>query len=328
MKTLLTFVDELIKFLPNKKTTHLLEIDEFTLTNFRFNGFIKKESELKFKSKNLTHLIKFLIYFEFIKENKKTFFQHLYSMQYCTLITFFTGALNFHSDIFTTKNILLKINLNKSLKKLLIGVLVNKKINELKKTVMFWNIFNLKLLNIDILHQSFQEIVLKKIFEQIKTIFSFKKHHPYIFKKRWGCFFMCLNESDSISKKKSMVNSYPMDLNFFPTFLLEIKKFLTTKKFKILLDLIRIYLFRNKEVSKFVPSKLLNIFSNYKKIYLHQICGQKLHPKKRIAEKSFLMKKKSSCLILNGYITKEKMKKRSLIEVEKFFYNTPFKFLS
>ena len=71
MKTLLTFVDELIKFLPNKKTTHLLEIDEFTLTNFRFNGFIKKESELKFKSKNLTHLIKFLIYFEFIKENKR-----------------------------------------------------------------------------------------------------------------------------------------------------------------------------------------------------------------------------------------------------------------
>ena len=327
MNTLLTLLEELIKVLPSKKTTNLLELDEFTLTNFSFNGFIKKESELKFKSKNLTHLIKFLIYVEFIKENKKIFFQHLYSMQYCTLITFFTRALSFHSDIFTNKNILLKINLNKSLKKLLIGVLVNKKINELKKTVMFWNIFNLKLLNIDILHQSFQEIVLKKMFEQIKTIFSSKKQHLYIFKKRWDCFFMCSDESNSICKLKSTINSYPMDLNFFPTFLLEIKKFLTAKKFKILLDLIRIYLFRNREISKFVPFKLLNIFSNHKKIYSHQICGQKLHSKKRIAKKSFSIRKISSCLILNGYMTKENVKKRPLVEVEKFFYNSPFKFL-
>jgi len=73
MKTLVSLIEEFVKFFPNKKISDWFNIDKTTIKNFSFISFCKKNFKITNRRKSLDQLIHILLYFEFIKKKKKWF---------------------------------------------------------------------------------------------------------------------------------------------------------------------------------------------------------------------------------------------------------------
>jgi hypothetical protein len=247
MNTLSNISEELIGSIFSGNLKDWLACDRKKFYDLDFMNFQKKDDFKKFGNKDLNCLINILLYFKFIIEKKKKLFlSKLYYFQISCPLTFFTKTISFYirnsgiSDIFSIDVFV------EPLKKLFYGILMNKKLNEMKKNIEFWTTRHLNFLTIENMNRSHQEIIKSKIIytENIefytKEYFS-KQTRLYLLKKRFKCFFPVF-----FAQKFIFIENRYFSQNFFRKFFsFEInhsfEKLFIKKIFNIFLALIKSY---------------------------------------------------------------------------------------
>ena len=262
MNTLSNISEELIGSIFSGNSKDWLVCDRKKFYDLDFINFQKKEDFKKLGNKDLNCLINILLYFKFIrKEKKKLFLSKLYYFQISYALTFFTKTISFYTRNSGISNIFSINVFVEPVKKLFYGILMNKKLNELKKNIEFWTTRHLNFLTIEIMDQSHQEIIKSKTIYAENIEFHTKKYFSkqtrlHLLKKRFKCFFpvffaqkFILIENRFFSQK-CFRKFFSFEINF------SFEKLFIKKIFNIFLALIKSYFSHtnfifNKKFSKF-----------------------------------------------------------------------------
>jgi hypothetical protein len=263
MKTLVSLIEEFVKFFPNKKISDWFNIDKTTIKNFSFISFCKKNFKITNRRKSLDQLIHILLYFEFIKKKKKIFLQNFYFIQICSLHNFFSNNISFLINLINKKRICSHKILNEPFKKLFYAIMINKKKKELNTTIPFWKNQNFNFLIIEIFNLSFQEIVTKIFAQKIDISYYFKKYRLNILKQRFHCFFSFLYTKKFLFNEKILSIYNSVYSSFCWKFIWDIKQALTPKNLKIILESVACCSYYNNAFQNYEIFGLITLLKKY-----------------------------------------------------------------
>jgi len=276
MNTLFRILEEIINFIPLGNVVDCLVVNEKSFYNFSFIRFNEDNFLKNYTCKDLNYLINILLYFDFVKDNKKLISSNLDLIQCCSSITFFNRSISYFVKLIPEFGIFSAKNLNAPIKKLFHGILICKKSEELKKMVGFWKNYHLKIILIGILNQSFQENIKKKLYDTARSEFKndlgvADSKHLYLLKKRLECISFKLLERKFYLNKKILLNSDSSKSNFYSNFISELDHLLTKKNLKSCVNFINFCLcFRRSSLiigihnsSKFFREYLIKLKKEY-----------------------------------------------------------------
>jgi len=95
MNTLFGILEEVINFKPLRNVVDWLVVNEKNFYNFSFIRFNKDNFLKNYTCKDLNYLINILLYFDFVKDNKKLISSNLDLIQCCSSITFFNRSISY-----------------------------------------------------------------------------------------------------------------------------------------------------------------------------------------------------------------------------------------
>jgi len=249
MNTLFCIFEEFINIVFSKNVADFLSIDDLVFRDFIFLSFSKNSFQI-LKNKTSKYFMNILLYLDFLKYHKKPLYKDFYLIQNCSLLTFFTKTVSFFVKLDLKNQFSFNQKLNEPFKKMIQGILLEKKINQLNDTIKFWKNQNQNLLIFDILNQSYQEILRKKLIrtaDEMNFLGSYltESNNLNIFKKRFKCFFPFLFAQE-IFRTKDMFLRTKFKINsqlFHKTFLIRLKKIFLEKYFKARLDILKFYFY-------------------------------------------------------------------------------------
>jgi hypothetical protein len=249
MNTLFCIFEEFINIVFSKNVADFLSIDDLIFRDFIFLSFSKNSFQI-LKNKTSKYFINILLYLDFLKYHKKPLCKDFYLIQNCSLLTFFTKTVSFFVKLDHKNQFSFNQKLKEPFKKMIQGILLEKKINQLNDIIKFWKNQNQNLLIFDILNQSYQEILRKKLIrtaDEKNFLGSYltESNHLNIFKKRFKCFFPFLFAQE-IFRTKNMFLRTKFKINsqlFHKTFLIKLKKIFIEKYFKARLDILKFYFY-------------------------------------------------------------------------------------
>ena len=249
MNTLFYIFQEFIDLLFFKNVADFLPIDELTFHDFIFLFFTKNPVEI-IKHKGIKFLMDSLLYLDFLKCQKKLLSKDFYLIQNCSLVTFFTKSISFFLEIETRKQFLFKGKLNEPFRKIFEGILLERKMSQLKVGIQFWKNQNQHLLTFDILNQSYQEILRQKLIQtqneiDFPKIYSARQNKLNFFIKRFSCFFPILFGQEILNIKglsKIIINKI-YSKSIHKMFLFKLEKFFLKKYCKTRINILNFYFF-------------------------------------------------------------------------------------
>ena len=278
MNTLFSVIEEFIDPFFSKNVASWLSLDKQTLFDFDLITLSSDQSK-KIKNITLNRLINILLYLKFMRKQKKIFLKCLFLIENCTLVTFFTRTISFYAEFEKIGKISTKEKLSEPLKKLLTGILIGKKANEIANKIPYWKNFCANLLTNDLFDQSFQEVAkIKLIQTEYKKMGSkfnfFGSKWSYFLKKRFDCFFpvFFFQEFFLINNPAPYLNFKVGNINFQIS--IYFKKLLRKKNLSLFLNLLKTYsLEKFFEFDKYLKNKILN--KKYHHVIPKKICGKK-----------------------------------------------------
>ena len=317
MNTLYNILNEIVSFVPLINVSDWLVLNDKNFYSFSFIRFKKENCSTYSKCNDLRYLMGSLLYFDFVKKNKKLISSNFDLIQFCCTDTFFKKSISYYVKILPTCKNFSVNHLKIPIKKLFNAILISKKAIELKRMVIFWKKYHLKLMIVEVLNQPFQENIKKKMIENIETEFKYGRSRKiisylYILKKRLKCAHFKLVEKIVYSIDKIPSNAPYIDSNFFISFLVEPRIIRSKKNLKICLNLINFFLhFRPYSLScifNYIGKFFLNYLINMKKEYLLKIEYSK---KIGIFQKNKNQIKICNCFILNECKIKNSLRKKN-----------------
>lgn len=249
MNTLFSIFEEFINIVFSKNVEDFLSIDDLVFRDFVFLSFSKNSLQI-LEKKSSRYFMNTLLYLDFLKYHKKHIYKDFYLIQNCSLLTFFTKTVSFFVKLDHKKHFSFNEKLNEPFKKIIEGILLEKKINRLNDTIKFWKNQNQNLLIFDILNQSYQEILRKKLIRTADEMnfsgsYLSESNNLNIFRKRFKCFFPFLFAQEIFRTKDEFLRPKFKICSqlFHKTFLLRLKKFFVEKYLKARLDILKFYFY-------------------------------------------------------------------------------------
>jgi len=317
MNTLYNILNEIVSFVPLINVSDWLVLNDKNFYNFSFIRFKKKTCLNYSKCNDIRYLVGSLLYFDFVKKNKKLISSSFDLIQFFCTDTFFNKSISYYVKILSTCKNFSVNHLKIPIKKLFNAILVSKKAIELKKMVIFWKKYHLKLIIVEILNQPFQENIKKKMIENIETEFKHGQSRKiisylYILQKRLKCTYFKLVEKNVYSINKISSNVPYIKSNFFINFLFESKIIRSKKNLQICLNLIGFFFhFRPYSlfcIFNYIGKFFLDYLINIKKEYLLRIEYSK---KIGIFKKNKKQLKICNCLISSECKIKNILRKKN-----------------
>jgi len=281
MNTLSNISEELIGSIFSGNLKDWLVCDRKKFYDLDFMNFQKKDDFKKLGNNDLNCLINSLLYFKFIGgRKKKLFLSKLYYFQFSYPLTFFTKTISFYTRNSSISNIFSINVFVEPMKKLFYGILMNKKLNELKKNIEFWTTRHLNFLTIEIMNQSHQEIIKSKTIYAENLEFHTKEYFPkqtrlYLLKKRFKCFFPVFFAQKFIFIENCFFNQNSFRKFFSFEINSSFEKLFIKKIFNIFLALIKSYFSH----TNFIFNKNFPKFFSFNKKY--HVKKEKYNQKKR-----------------------------------------------
>ena len=269
MNTLFSIFEEFINVVFSKNVADFLSIDDLVFRDFIFLSLSRNSFQI-LKNKTSKYFMNTLIYLDFLKYHKKPIYKDFYLVQNCSLLTFFTKTVSFFVKLDHKNQFSFNHKLIEPFKKMIEGILLEKKINQLNDTIKFWKNQNQNLLIFDILNQSNQEILRKKLIgiaDEMNFLGSYlsESKNLNIFKKRFKCFFPfwfaqeIFRTKDGFLRPKFKINPQL----FQKTFLVKLKKIFIEKYFKARLDILKFYFYSEIYCMKGKNLYFLKFFSKH-----------------------------------------------------------------
>ena len=249
MNTLFSIFEEFINVVFSKNVADFLSIDDLVFRDFIFLSLSRNSFQI-LKNKSFKFFINILLYLDFLKYHKKSIYKDFFLIQNCSLITFFTKTVSFFVKLDNKNKFNFNEKLNEPFKKIIEGILLEKKMNQLNDTIKFWKNQNQNLLIFDILNQSYQEILRKRLV-RIAEEMNFSEcclsesNNLNVFKKRFKCFFPFLFGQEIFHAKDRFLRAkFKINPQLFQkTFLVKLKKIFIEKYFKARLDILKFYFY-------------------------------------------------------------------------------------
>ena len=272
MNTLFSIFQEFIGLIFFKNVADFLNVDELTFHDYIFLFFAKNTFRI-IKNKSIKYLLDTLLYLDFLKHHRKLFSKDFYLIQTCSLVTFFTKSISFFLEFENENKFVFKEKLNEPFRKIIEGILLERKIKQLNTGLQFWRNQNQNLLTFDILNQSYQEILRKKLIRiendiNLSQVYSANQSKFNIFVKRFGCLFPVLfgQEISTINGNPRRKNNKKNKKPIYNMFLLRLERFFLKKYCKTRIDILNFYFFKEIYYLKKEDSSFSKFLSKYSKI--------------------------------------------------------------
>ena len=272
MNTLFSIFQEFIDLVFFKNVADFLNVDELTFRDYIFLFFAKNTFRI-IKNKSIKYLLDTLLYLDFLKYHRKLFSKDFYLIQNCSLVTFFTKSISFFLEFENENQFVFKEKLNEPFRKIIEGILLERKIKQLNTGIQFWRNQNQNLLTFDILNQSYQEILRKKLIRiendiNLSQVYSANQSKFNIFVKRFGCLFPVLfgQEISTINGNPRRMNNKTNSKPIYNMFLLRLERFFLKKYCKTRIDILNFYFFKEIYYLKKEDSSFSKFLSKYSKI--------------------------------------------------------------
>ena len=250
MNTLFSIFQEFIDLVFFKNVADFLNVDELTFRDYIFLFFAKNTFRI-IKNKSIKYLLDTLLYLDFLKYHRKLFSKDFYLIQNCSLVTFFTKSISFFLEFENENQFVFKEKLNEPFRKIIEGILLERKIKQLNTGIQFWRNQNQNLLTFDILNQSYQEILRKKLIRiendiNLSQVYSANQSKFNIFVKRFGCLFPVLfgQEISTIKGNPRRMNNKTNSKSIYNMFLFRLERFFLKKYCKTRIDILNFYFFK------------------------------------------------------------------------------------
>jgi len=296
MNTLYTIIEEYIDLLLSGNVSNWLGLNKRTISSFELFFFSRKIFIKKFSNRDIHTWVAFLIYFSFIKDHRKLFLSKYNMFHCCTLCSFFTKSFGLSLAYLSEKKILLNKEIRNPMVKIFGGIWLNKKIKELENSIQIWKRRFVDCLVVEILNESYFEMVKKNLIETKLRHFFSKKYlwdilQKYNIRKRFNCMFIFLLKLGILFDKSFSFDFYSEKITYASQYKFFNAKIFNNKYLQNCLDAVMFYFFKKNSLSLDKIHSITHFF----KYEVASIMKETMETKKTRGKSSQIIENKNFC---------------------------------